>query len=195
MSRNDVAAPLPLVLVDGNGAILDLLLQNHKGFAKSLEHHELWVIHPETGRLLPDGRAISQILDRGRWYEATAATEGLRPPAAAPLSPRGDSTAAPEARPANSSGHRLGAILDHLVAVIADRKASMPEGSYTTHLFASGGAKIRKKTGEEAVELLLAENEGELVHEASDLIYHLLVLLANEEIDLDQISDELDSRG
>ena len=70
----------------------------------------------------------------------------------------------------------------------------MPEGSYTTHLFASGAAKIRKKAGEEAVELLLAAERDEVIHETADLLYHLLVLLEQEQVGIAEIAAELSRR-
>ena len=70
----------------------------------------------------------------------------------------------------------------------------MPEGSYTTHLFSAGNEKIRKKTGEEAVELILASDRAQLTSETADFIYHLLVLLEVEGISLDEIAAELKGR-
>jgi len=70
----------------------------------------------------------------------------------------------------------------------------MPEGSYTTHLFTKGPDKIRKKTGEEAVELILARTEDELLSEAADLIYHLMVLLETENLSIADVISVLHSR-
>jgi phosphoribosyl-ATP pyrophosphohydrolase len=97
--------------------------------------------------------------------------------------------------PASGSGggDQLGAVLTELAALIQTRHREMPEGSYTTHLFESGSQKIRKKVGEEAAEILLAHGE-ELVSEAADFLYHLLVLLEAEDITLDQIAAELRTR-
>ncbi|ABZ85551.1 histidine biosynthesis bifunctional protein hisie [Heliomicrobium modesticaldum Ice1] len=98
---------------------------------------------------------------------------------------------------AGAGGSRIGAILEDLAAVIASRQKEMPEGSYTTYLFTKGQDKILKKVGEEAAEVIIASknNErGEIVYEASDLIYHLLVLLRYHEIELDQIAEELKRR-
>ncbi|CAN5690867.1 bifunctional phosphoribosyl-AMP cyclohydrolase/phosphoribosyl-ATP diphosphatase HisIE [soil metagenome] len=71
-------------------------------------------------------------------------------------------------------------VVDEVAAVIASRRAEMPEGSYTTYLFREGVDKIGKKIGEEAAEVIIAAKNGDpgpLAQEASDLIYHLLVLL------------------
>lgn len=86
-------------------------------------------------------------------------------------------------------------ILTLLEAIIKERREAMPEGSYTTHLFESGLDKIRKKTGEEAVELILAEGREEIAHESADLIYHLLVLLEAAGVPLRAVLEELQNRS
>lgn len=89
------------------------------------------------------------------------------------------------------------AILDELFAVIQDRKANMPANSYTAHLFEKGATEIAKKVGEEAIEVIVAsaeEDRGQLVYEAADLIYHLLVLLAQHDITLEELYAELAQR-
>ena len=71
------------------------------------------------------------------------------------------------------------------------------EGSYTNYLFEKGIDKILKKVGEESAELIIGtknKNKTEVIYEASDLIYHILVLLANEGIDFKEIRDELERR-
>lgn len=85
-------------------------------------------------------------------------------------------------------------VLFQLEQLIRSRKQTMPEGSYTTHLFSKGEEKIRKKAGEEAIELLLAKTDQELVSESADFLYHLLVLLVEKSIPFQQVIDELASR-
>jgi phosphoribosyl-ATP pyrophosphohydrolase/phosphoribosyl-AMP cyclohydrolase len=80
---------------------------------------------------------------------------------------------------------------------IAKRKAEMPEGSYTTSLFESGTAKIAQKVGEEAVETVIeamANNDERLLYEASDLVYHLMVLLSHKGYSLSDLATELKKR-
>ena len=80
---------------------------------------------------------------------------------------------------------------------IAKRKAEMPVGSYTTSLFESGTAKIAQKVGEEAVETVIeamANNDERLLYEASDLVYHLMVLLSHKGYSISDISTELKKR-
>ena len=78
------------------------------------------------------------------------------------------------------NGDRLdGRILEHLYAVVESRRGADPSASYTARLLGKGRTKIAKKTGEEAVEVVvaaLAEGRDELAAESADLLYHLLVL-------------------
>ncbi len=87
--------------------------------------------------------------------------------------------------------------LDRLEATIRDRRdAGDADGSYVASLFAKGRAKIAQKVGEEATETViaaLAEPE-KLVSEAADLVFHLLVLLADTGLGLDDVRAELARR-
>ncbi len=91
----------------------------------------------------------------------------------------------------------VGAVFSDLYTVIESRKRERTAGSYTTYLFDEGLDKILKKVGEEAAETIIAaknEDSGALVREASDLLYHLIVLLVERGLTLDQVSAELSSR-
>lgn len=80
---------------------------------------------------------------------------------------------------------------------ISKRKLEMPKGSYTTSLFESGTAKIAQKVGEEAVETVIeamANNDERLIYEASDLVYHLIVLLTHKGYSLSDLAGELKKR-
>src|SRR5438445_3961099 len=92
---------------------------------------------------------------------------------------------------------RIEGVLDELYTLIETRKETRPEGSYTTYLFNSGLDKILKKVGEEATETIVAAknpDDGRLVSETSDLIYHLLVLLVERGVTLDEVRQELKER-
>lgn len=86
--------------------------------------------------------------------------------------------------------------LKDLYKLIIDRKKNPQEGSYTQYLFDKGIDKILKKIGEEAAEVIIgAKNDKqELIYEASDLIYHLIVLLVNEGVTPAEIMEELRGR-
>ena len=91
--------------------------------------------------------------------------------------------------------------LAHLMATIEDRKANPPAKSYTTTLFNGGLQKIGEKITEEAAEVVEAAGEPDetgrmhLVREASDLIYHLFVMLAHRGVRLSEVETELDRRS
>jgi phosphoribosyl-ATP pyrophosphohydrolase/phosphoribosyl-AMP cyclohydrolase len=106
---------------------------------------------------------------------------------------RENSAGSQEAKPAGSRFD----ILNKLEALIAQRDAERPEGAYTTYLFEKGVDKILKKVGEEASEVIIAaknRSPEELRYEASDLIFHLLVLLREQKLPLDALMDELERR-
>jgi phosphoribosyl-ATP pyrophosphohydrolase len=91
----------------------------------------------------------------------------------------------------------LEGVLKELYALIEQRKETRPEGSYTTYLFNSGLDKILKKVGEEATETIVAAKNSEserLVSETGDLLYHLLVLLVERGIQLEEVTRELKER-
>ena len=99
----------------------------------------------------------------------------------------------PEVRPAIP----LGRTLELLAEIIKQRNEERPEGSYTTYLFTKGVDKILKKVGEECAEVIIAAKNNSLSvirYESADLLYHLLVLLENQKVDLKEIAEELASR-
>ncbi|WP_085833290.1 phosphoribosyl-ATP diphosphatase [Clostridium merdae] len=88
-------------------------------------------------------------------------------------------------------------VLEELYQTVESRKTEYAEGSYTRYLFEKGLDKILKKCGEECSEVIIAAKNGdkkETVLELSDLLYHLTVLMVNEEISWEEIEDELSRR-
>ena len=87
--------------------------------------------------------------------------------------------------------------MDQLYSLIETRKVERPPGSYTSYLFNEGLDKILKKVGEEAAETIIAAKNSDaqpLIAETSDLFYHLIVLLVERGITLEQIRLELARR-
>lgn len=87
--------------------------------------------------------------------------------------------------------------LSFLQDLIEKRKLEMPEGSYTTSLFAKGTRKITQKVGEEAVETIIgamANDDENFLYESADLVYHLMVLLTHKGFRIEDIVAELKSR-
>lgn len=92
----------------------------------------------------------------------------------------------------------VGILFNDLYTLIRMREAERPENSYTTYLFNSGLDKILKKVGEEATETVIAAKNGsakELTSELSDLFYHLLVLMVERGLSLNDICKELAGRA
>ena len=87
--------------------------------------------------------------------------------------------------------------LDVLMKLIEGRKTEKKEGSYTTYLFEKGIDKILKKVGEECTEVIIAgkaDDKAETIYEISDLVYHVMVMMVQMGISLDDIKNELASR-
>ena len=87
--------------------------------------------------------------------------------------------------------------LDDLMEIIKDRKVNPKEGSYTTYLFDKGADKICKKVGEESTEVIIAATQNdrdETIYEIGDLAYHVMVLMLEMGISLEEVRDELASR-
>ena len=183
----DIQKIYPLVIRNSSGRITDVSLSNEKGFNKSVERNTLWHLHSDTGRLLPydESAAFVSITKHRSWYEAVLESGET------------EKTEHPEEYSGNKKvvpGFTDERVLSSLEQIILERMRMLPEGSYTTHLFTSGGEKIRKKTGEEAIELILAQNRDEIIYEAADLIYHMMVLLASEGISMESVLSELSNR-
>lgn len=87
--------------------------------------------------------------------------------------------------------------VDGLMEMLAGRKKEKPEGSYTTYLFEKGLDKILKKVGEECTEVIIAakaEDRAETIYEIADLTYHVMVLMTEQGISLEDIRKELAKR-
>ena len=87
--------------------------------------------------------------------------------------------------------------LEGLYQLLQSRKKELPEGSYTTYLFQKGLDKILKKVGEESTEVIIAgkaEDKAETIYEIADLAYHVLVLMVQMGISVEDIRTELASR-
>ncbi len=87
--------------------------------------------------------------------------------------------------------------LEDLYALLKGRQADLPEGSYTTYLFQKGRDKILKKVGEECTEVIIgakSDDKKETVYEIADLAYHVMVLMVEMGISVEDVHRELASR-
>ncbi len=180
---------LPVIIQNPRGEFLGTALCNQKGFQKTIEQNQPWILDGSTGRLLPaegcEGFASIQrmsdhvLIVAQAWQQPAEERASLGKQS-------GQDEKSPETGSAGAGrADRLaGDFLLELQRIIYRRKKDMPPGSYTTHLFEKGEDKIRKKTGEEALELILAKDADEMAGEAADLLYHMMVLLAAREMDI-----------
>lgn len=87
--------------------------------------------------------------------------------------------------------------VEGLYGLLVGRKESLPEGSYTTYLFQKGLDKILKKVGEESTEVIIAgkaRDKAETIYEIADLMYHVMVLMVELGISVEEVRSELASR-
>ncbi len=92
---------------------------------------------------------------------------------------------------------KIGEIMDEVYEVVSDRKKNPKDGAYTTYLFDKGVDKICKKVGEESAEVIIAaknDSKEEILYEIADLQYHLMVLMVNQGVNLDELYEELKKR-
>jgi phosphoribosyl-AMP cyclohydrolase / phosphoribosyl-ATP pyrophosphohydrolase len=88
--------------------------------------------------------------------------------------------------------------LERLMSVLRSRHTERPEGSYSTYLFNQGRDKILKKIGEEATEVVIAakgDSKERVISELADLVFHLSVLMVDEDIEWNDLYDELGRRS
>ena len=94
-----------------------------------------------------------------------------------------------------ADGASFGTVVERLAGVIAERHREMPEGSYTAGLIRRGTERVAQKVGEESVEVVIAALRDErLAEETADLVYHLLVLLEERGVGIDEVAGVLRDR-
>ena len=198
--RFDERGLVPAIVQDAvSKEVLTLAYMNEEALRKTLETGETWFWSRSRQRLWHKGetsgntqRVLSLTFDCDR--DALL----VRVIPAGPACHQG--TASCFEQPDSSfAGEEHGrfAILNRLEALIASREAERPEGSYTTYLFEKGLDKILKKVGEEAAEVIIAaknRSPEELRYETADLVFHLLVLLREAKLPLDEVLEELSRR-
>jgi phosphoribosyl-ATP pyrophosphohydrolase/phosphoribosyl-AMP cyclohydrolase len=185
---------LPAVIQDNSTAkVLMLGFMNREAYEKTVEigkvtffsrtKNRLWTKGEESGNFL-NVVSIQADCDRD--------TLLIKVNPVGPVCHTGDDTCWGET---NQKDDFL--FIKELQDFIDKRKKEMPKGSYTTSLFESGSAKIAQKVGEEAVETVIeamTNNDERLLYEASDLMYHLIVLLTYKGYRIEDIARELKKR-
>jgi len=190
---------VPAVIQDANTSIVLMLgYMNREAFEKTQAEGKVTFFSRSKQRLWTKGETSDNFL---YVKEVLADCDGdtilIKALPAGPTCHTGDDTCFGEK---NNRNTRIGeaAFLNYLQKdIIRDRKLHPSDSSYTTSLFKSGINKIAQKVGEEAVEVVIEakdNDEGLFKNEVSDLLFHLLVLLEQKNIDLDEVISVLRSR-
>ena len=191
---------IPAIVQDhADGKVLMLAYMNAESLGLTIETGETWFW----------SRSRSELWHKGATSGSIQKVVEMRPDCdgdtlLVTVSPQGPACHTGEATCFSKAGDiaapdatTLWKVLDELYVVIRQRREARPPDSYTTYLFDSGLDKILKKVGEEAAETIIAAKNvsgGELASEISDLLYHLLVLIAQRELSLEDIATELRNR-
>ncbi|PZD95170.1 bifunctional phosphoribosyl-AMP cyclohydrolase/phosphoribosyl-ATP pyrophosphatase [Paenibacillus sambharensis] len=201
---------VPAIVQDAvSKEVLMLAYMNRESLARSIESGETWFWSRSRGELWHKGatsghtqRIVSMHYDCDgdtllvRAEQKGAACHTGQYTCFFNSIPVGGESDQPTTAAEAAGGDRFG-MLNELEAIIARRHAERPEGTYTTYLFEKGVDKILKKIGEESAEVIIAaknQDNDELRSEAADLIFHLMVLLRERGLPLDEIMRELGAR-
>lgn len=184
---------LPAVVQDARtGQVLMLGYMNQDAAQKTIESGLVTFFSRSKGRLWTKGETSGNHLAlQSAALDCDRDTILIQAIPVGPACHTGARTCFTDELPANAG------FLGHLDQLVRQRRAEMPEGSYTTSLFAAGAARIAQKVGEEGVELALArmkDDRAEIANEAADLLYHMLVLLADADMSLEDALDILRQR-
>ncbi len=184
---------IPAVIIDDNGdAVLMVGFMNREALEKTLESGKVTFFSRSKNRLWTKGETsgnylfVKEILS-----DCDSDTLLIKANPAGETCHLGNYSCFEDVKKNNLS------FLAELFSLIKDRKVNRPEGSYTTKLFEKGIDRIAQKVGEEAVETVIASknnNREDFIYETADLFYHLLVLLAEKDVELNEVIDELVKR-
>lgn len=174
------------------GAVLMLGYMSREALRETLTRRRVVFFSRSRGRLWEkgetSGHTLSLVAVRADCDRDTLLVSALP---AGPVCHTGSATCFGDDVPAGL------AFIATLEAIIAQRIAARPEGSYTARLYAAGAKRMAQKVGEEGLEVALAavaESDDKLVAESADLLYHLLLLLKSRGLSLERVAAELKSR-
>ncbi|UED75629.1 bifunctional phosphoribosyl-AMP cyclohydrolase/phosphoribosyl-ATP diphosphatase HisIE [Brevibacillus sp. DP1.3A] len=201
--RFDEKGLIPVIVQDaGSKTVLTLAYMNEESLQKSLETKETWFWSRSRQQLWHKGETsghTQRIVSMQYDCDGDALVVMVEPNG--PACHTGAYSCFSKEVLSDTEDERVQAdrfaILSELEELIAAREVERPEGSYTTYLFEKGVDKILKKVGEEAAEVIIAaknRSREELRYEASDLIFHLMVLLREQKLPLDEVLTELQRR-
>ncbi|TVX81909.1 bifunctional phosphoribosyl-AMP cyclohydrolase/phosphoribosyl-ATP diphosphatase HisIE [Peribacillus simplex] len=201
--KYDEKGLIPAIIQDaGTGEVLTLAYMNQESLQLSIEKGETVFFSRSRNELWHKGATsgnTQKIIEMK--YDCDQDALVVRVVSAGPACHTGATSCFSETIYQNSeAGQDVKAnvnFLTELENLIEKRKSEMPEGSYTTYLFDKGVDKILKKVGEEAAEVIIAaknRDAEELSMESADLLYHLFVLLQEQELPFQAVLDVLKAR-
>ncbi|MEW9031132.1 MAG: bifunctional phosphoribosyl-AMP cyclohydrolase/phosphoribosyl-ATP diphosphatase HisIE [Planifilum fimeticola] len=199
--RFDERGLVPAIVQDAvSKEVLTLAYMNEEALRKTLETGETWFWSRSRQALWHKGETsgnTQRVLSLSFDCDRDALLVRVIP--SGPACHKGTTSCfeKPDPPSRETEEHGRFAILNRLESLIASREAERPEGSYTTYLFEKGLDKILKKVGEEAAEVIIAaknRSPEELRYETADLVFHLLVLLREAKLPLDEVLEELSRR-
>jgi phosphoribosyl-ATP pyrophosphohydrolase/phosphoribosyl-AMP cyclohydrolase len=188
---------LPAIVQDAeSGAVLMLGYMNREALAATQSSGRVTFWSRSKQRLWTKGETSGHFLQvRDMAADCDADTLLILATPHGPVCHLGTRSCFGESPPQAAAG-RIG-FLATLEGVIAERLSTRPEGSYTAKLMAEGTRRIAQKVGEEGLELALAsvaQPDDEVVAEAADLVYHLMLLLKARHLSLPRVVAELEAR-
>lgn len=193
---------VPAIIQDAQSKeVLTLAYMNEESLKKSLETKETWLYSRSRQELWHKGATsgnTQKIVDIRYDCDSDALVVLVIP--AGPACHKGEYSCFNDSLLKESVDVKADRfqIIQELETLIAKREAERPEGAYTTYLFNEGVDKILKKVGEEAAEVIIASknrDHDELKWEVADLLYHLLVLLREQKLPLDEVLRVLEERN
>ena len=195
--RYDERGLVPAIVQDARTReVLTLAYMNEESLRRTLEEGETWFWSRSRSELWHKG-ATSGNTQRVVEVRADCDSDAL----VVLVEPRGPAchTGARSCfgSDAGETEANLGVVLGEVYRVVSERRREMPEGSYTTYLFEKGLNKILKKVGEESAETIIAAKDGDgeaLKAETADLLYHLVVMLVERGLTLEDVGRELAHR-
>ncbi|RQD71905.1 MAG: bifunctional phosphoribosyl-AMP cyclohydrolase/phosphoribosyl-ATP diphosphatase HisIE [Tindallia sp. MSAO_Bac2] len=187
---------IPAIIQDeSTGEVLMMAYMNRESLEKTLETGSTWFYSRSRQALWNKGETSgnTQMVKEIR-YDCDGDTLLIQVEQTGAACHTGEKSCFYRELVESDSGGRHQQILKTLESIIKERHENPKEGSYTNYLFDNGLDKILKKVGEEASEVIIAsknENKTDLIGEISDLIYHMMVLMEEKKVSLEEVADEL----
>jgi phosphoribosyl-ATP pyrophosphohydrolase/phosphoribosyl-AMP cyclohydrolase len=195
----DASGLIPAIIQDAlSGRVLMLGWMNEESLQRTRASGEVWFWSRSRGELWHKGATSGSVLKvREMRTDCDGDTILVRAEPAGPTCHTGRESCFWQGLDGDVLSPPAATMLDSLEDIVENRRTASPDESYSARLFASGRRQIAQKVGEEGLETALAgiaEDDGRVVDEAADLVFHLLVLLNERNIPMRDVLVRLDER-